>query len=288
MLARHAVLVKSPGATPSSSRMRLWQASGGATVASEWIRVSDARQCRWIEIDRVDKRNALAVAMLEALIDAYTNVPAGTRLICLAAAGDQTFCAGADVGELRASPAAAHQQEHGLNALAAAIEAAPAPTACLTFGKVLGGALLLPCLSDVVLARADTLFKLTEIEFGAYPAPVHAALAPRIPAQLLYQMAISGRGLDATGAASLGLVTEVLPVDNFAAAARDRTAWYARRGGALRLGRKVRGLGFAGSALERIALVEDDFATLFQSDEVRELLAERFPAKPATVSTSGS
>lgn len=256
-------------------------------MSNEFIRVEDRPEARRIVIDRAAKRNALTSDMMQALVDAIAGTPAAQRMLILSAARDQVFCSGADIGELRSGEAAMERQEHGLNELAAALENAPVPTVCVVHGKVLGGAMLLPGLSDIVIARADTVFQLSEIEFGAYPGPVHAGLAPRLPAQTLYQLAVSGRALDAQTAATLGFVTEVLPAEGFGEAAQARSAWYARRAGGVRLGRLVRGLPLTGTLHERVAAVAAQSKAQIRSEEVRQLLAERFPAKPATAAGGG-
>ncbi len=70
---------------------------------------------------------------------------------------------------------------------------------------------------DVVLARAGAKIGQPEIRLGVFP-PVAAAYLPRIVGpQAALDLILSGRTIRAEEARELGLVTRVLPPDDFAA-----------------------------------------------------------------------
>ena len=85
--------------------------------------------------------------------------------------------------------------------------------------------MLVVALCDLVIAADNLMLGLPEIRFNMYPVIVHAVLEEKISPALAFQLCATGRLLAATEARTLGLVTDVVPVAQFATAVADRVAF---------------------------------------------------------------
>lgn len=246
------------------------------------IRVADEGALRRITLDRPAKINALDTAMMEALAAALAApAPTGTRLVVLAGAGEKGFCAGADIAELGGGEPALIAQANGLQAIATAFDRSPLPVVTLLHGRSLGAGGLLACLSTLVIAAETAVVGFPEIHFGLYPMIVHGALLERVSAPLAFQLCASGRMLSAREARDLGIVTEVLPVEGFAAAAAARLDFYAARAEGLMLGRQAMAMAPDASAAVRIARLQPLLRQSYAQPIVREGIAALL--RPRTV-----
>jgi enoyl-CoA hydratase len=244
------------------------------TSTPQLVQVTDTRSVREVAMDRADKFNALSAAMMREIATAVAEAPvAGAKLVVIRGRGERAFCAGADIDELKAGGATLEAWERAFEQLAVGLEASAVPVVTVVYGRVLGGGIVIAGLSDIVVARADTSVGFTEMQFGIYPAMVHAALASRIAASTMFQLCAGARTLSVAEAQQIGLVTEILPTEDFAAASARRVAHYAERTEGLQLGRELRKAALTGNAHERLAAVAARAAEHFRSEPVRKMLA---------------
>ena len=236
------------------------------------VEVSDFASVREVMLARAAKYNALTTAMMREISDAVVGAAGSARLVVIRGQGDSVFCSGADLDEISAGDASLTAWEHAFQEMAVALESSAVPVVCCVFGRVLGGGAVLAGLSDVVIARADTVFSFPEMQFGIYPAMVHAALVPRIADTMMFQLCASARPFGAEEARQLGLVTEVLPEEGFAAATSARAAYFAQRTEALLVGRELRAGQLSPPVRERMSAVADRASQHFRSEQVRSLL----------------
>ncbi|MBC7138946.1 MAG: enoyl-CoA hydratase/isomerase family protein [Defluviimonas sp.] len=181
-----------------------------------------------ITIDRLAKSNALSSDMMEEIAGIVRGIGGapGEKALVIDAAGDRGFSAGADISELRAGREGLERQEEVILGLSEAIETCPALIVTVLHGYAKGGGTIFPCLSDIVIARADVSVSFPEIQFRMYPFLLHALLTRRIPHSLAWQLCATGRALGADEAFGLGLVTEVLPMEGFRERAEERVRHY--------------------------------------------------------------
>lgn len=197
----------------------------------------DGGSVRTLTLNRAHKANALTQSMLTALRTGFAQD--GPSVHVLRSASSRLFCAGADIAEFVAS--AAHLADHG-HALVAMIRQrafSPTPLVAIARGKASGAGALLLSLADVVIVADDLDFGCPEIRFGMYPVIVEAVLQSRVSPALAARLCL-GQPLDATEAHRVGLVTEVLPSQDFDALAAKRLAFYLERSGALTVARASR------------------------------------------------
>lgn len=244
-------------------------------MADERVRTSDAQGVRRVVLARPDKANALDAAMMTALAAAARGAAAaGCRLIVLQGDSPKGFCAGADIAEFARGEAELRAQEHALLDMIDALAATPLPLLALAHGRTLGAGGILTSLADVVLAADDLSFGFPEIRFNMYPVIVHAALMQKVPGPFAAQLCATGRLLDAREALAAGLVSEVLPGADFAAAAEERLRFYAERHAALEMARRARRVTVPDTALRaRLAELAPMMTENYRRPGVRETIA---------------
>ena len=234
-------------------------------AADGCVRVSDDDRIRRITLDRPGKANALTTPMMRAVAGAIASASRdGVRMIVLSGNGARGFCAGADLGELAGGPAQHRAQAEALLKLTASFADAPVPVVSLVHANCLGAGVMLACLSCVVIAAADAAIGFPEMQFGMFPAMVHAVLLERVAAPLAYQLCIGSGRLSAAEARQIGIVTDVLAAEQFAEKSRERCGFYADRLAALACARRADRREAVMPVVERVrrarALIEENLA----------------------------
>jgi cyclohexa-1,5-dienecarbonyl-CoA hydratase len=178
-----------------------------------FLRVRNEGGVARLSLDR-PPLNVLDLPMLEEMrraVSALSRDP-DVRVLVLTGEG-RAFCAGVDVADHTADRVDAMLD--ALHEVFQELLRCGAPVLAAVNGAALGGGceLLLAC--DVVLARAGAKIGQPEVRLGVFP-PVAAAYLPRIVGpQAALDLILSGRTILAEEARELGLVTRVLPPDEF-------------------------------------------------------------------------
>jgi enoyl-CoA hydratase/carnithine racemase len=195
-----------------------------------------------ITIDREDRRNALSWGVVRELRAAFARAKADddVRVVVLTGAGDQAFCAGADLSGMRdgAGFTDLHEGRGELAELFRDLFALGKPTIARVRGYALAGGFGLALACDLVVAADDAQFGTPEIELGLWPHMITVPLIRSMPPKRALELMLTGRRIDATEADRLGFVTRVVPVAELDAAVDELTAALASRSPlALRQGR---------------------------------------------------
>jgi enoyl-CoA hydratase/carnithine racemase len=171
---------------------------------------------QWITINRPERRNALneevVLVIAEGIRAAIAD--AGVRAIVLTGAGDQAFCAGAD---LKSGVAGAafdidySQQRHYVIDLFKLMEDCPLPIVARVNGYALAGGMGLLCACDMAVASTDARFGTPESRIGLFPMMILGYMHRIIPRRKLLEMCITGEQFDAAEALQMGLVNYVVP-----------------------------------------------------------------------------
>ena len=170
----------------------------------------------WITLNRAEKANALAVAMMEGATQAlkYAQADDGVRAVLLMGAGDRVFCAGADVREKPDNgDMAAHRKRRsaGLAALLEAIMDIRKPVVAVLNGTASGGGAMLALLSDARIAVDTAAISLPEIDLGM-PTFTGATIAEHVGGlALAVDLVQTGRRMPVAEALARGLVSRVVP-----------------------------------------------------------------------------
>lgn len=167
-----------------------------------------------VTLNRPKQLNAMSLAMENEMRRCFRELSADTslRAIVLTGAG-RAFCAGVDLKELAADPAAKDQRIwHGPDSFAGIARACPHPIICAVNGFAVTGGLELALIGDIVLASNEAQFADTHARVGITPAWGLTQILPRlIGVNRAKQMSLTGEYIHADQAAEWGMVNEVVP-----------------------------------------------------------------------------
>ena len=175
-----------------------------------------------ITLNRPLARNALDMAMAEALAQAARRASAeGARLVLLRAEGP-VFGAGADLKERQGmgDDAVRARRVKGFAAYAA-IEALPMPSIAVVEGPAVGSGVEMAAACDIILATPAASFRTPEALWGTVGATqrLPRVLGKRLAKDLMF----TGRVLSAEEALAHGLVARLVPAEGLEAALAEMT-----------------------------------------------------------------
>jgi enoyl-CoA hydratase/carnithine racemase len=183
---------------------------------AELVLVERRGAVQWITINRPERRNAINEAVIAAIgrgiADATADATA--RAIVLTGAGDQAFCAGADLKpnvEGAAFDVDFSRPRHYVIDLFKQIEECTVPIVARVNGHALAGGLGLLCACDMAIAADDVRFGTPEVRIGVFPMMILSYMLRIIPRRKLMEMCITAEQFGAVEALELGLVNYVVP-----------------------------------------------------------------------------
>jgi methylglutaconyl-CoA hydratase len=193
------------------------------------VLISVAAGVAQITLNRPEKRNALDRATIAALSSELRRCAgdAAVRVVQITGAG-QAFCAGADLSEMQAqadaSEAANLQDAEQLAAVLAILDSMPKPTLARVNGDGYGGALGLMGACDIVVAAESARFAFTEVRLGIIPAVISPFVLGKIGESAARRYFLTAETLTAATLKELGLVHDVVAVDQLDASCATITA----------------------------------------------------------------
>ena len=229
-----------------------------------------------LTLDRVERRNAMSLAMLDEIEEAFAQAEeAEARVVVIRGAGGH-FCSGGDIADMQA--AAASRVDVGTDPIATMnrrfgtmlqlVDEAPFATVSVCEGAVMGGGFGLACVTDVTLAGSTARFRLPETSLGISPAQIAPFVVQRLGLSQARRLAVTGETLSADDALALGLAHQA-PADLDAALAALLTQMLRCEPGAVRATKQlVREVGShdLSADLDRAA---GDFARLARRPEAQ-------------------
>jgi enoyl-CoA hydratase/carnithine racemase len=174
-----------------------------------------------VTIDRPERRNAMSFAVMRGLRDAVARARSddAVRVIVLTGAGDKAFCAGADLGGIAETGAAAAHDGRGMLAdLFRDLWSLGKPTIARVRGYALAGGFGLALSCDFVVAADDASFGTPEIDVGLWPYMITVPLLRSMPPKRVLELMATGRKVDAAEAERIGFVNRVVPATQLDAA----------------------------------------------------------------------
>jgi enoyl-CoA hydratase/carnithine racemase len=189
--------------------------------------VADVRLCR------PEKRNAMDLAMFDALIAAGEALrgAASVRAVVLSGEGP-SFCAGLDVAALAGGESfVAAALDHRDGELASVVQHAvtiwgrlEVPVIAAVHGHALGGGLQLALAADIRLVAPDAKLSVLEIRWGLIPDMTGSQVLPALVGlDVAKELTFTGRTVTGEEARRLGLATRVSdhPYEDAHALARE-------------------------------------------------------------------
>ena len=181
-------------------------------------------------LNRPDVHNALDDQLIADLNDTLERIGADpmVRAVMLTGQGG-SFCAGGDLNWMRRTADYTYEQNladaQGLARLLYTLNTLPRPTLALVNGPAYGGGVGLVACCDIAIAADTAKFSLSEVRLGLIPATISPYVVRKIGESNARRYFLTGEVFEGADAEKLGLVHEVVPVDELAGAA----AWFIKR-----------------------------------------------------------
>src|SRR5438270_7450364 len=225
-----------------------------------------------VTINRPERRNAMSWDVITGLRKAAADAKADedVRVVVLTGAGEQAFCAGADLTGMRgdAGFVETHDARGELARLFHDLWGLGKPTIARVRGYALAGGFGLALSCDFVVAADDAQFGTPEINVGLWPYMITVPLVRSMPPKKVLELMLTGRRVKADEAERIGFVNRVVAVDELDAAVDELAATLAAKSPAvLTLGRDAfyavcdlparEALGYLHTQLTLTTLTED-------------------------------
>ncbi len=183
----------------------------------------DERGVATVVLNRSEVNNAYDGSLVDGLFaaeDALTGA-AGLRAIVIKGSG-RHFQAGAGLywldSVLKSSPEENLRASRATAAAVQRLNLAPVPTVALVHGGCFGGGTGLIAACDVVIAADNAVFSISEARWGLTAAIIIPQLCDAIGVRQVRRYALTGERFGAAEARRIGLVHEVVPLAELAAA----------------------------------------------------------------------
>jgi enoyl-CoA hydratase len=167
-----------------------------------------------ITIDRPEKRNALNVAVMTELREAFARARTDDqiRVAVLTGAGDKAFSAGGDLGGFTAeqSKVEQHLLRGTLVDLFEDMTRLGKPIIARVNGHALAGGFGLMCACDLSISVDTAEFGMPEINTGLWPFIITAVVRHAMPERKALELMMTGERISATEAERLGVLNKVV------------------------------------------------------------------------------
>ena len=191
----------------------------------------DGRGVATIWLDRPEKRNAMSGGMIDELHAAAQalGADAEVRAVVLAGRGE-AFCAGADLGWMRAQAEAAPEmravEARRLAGMLRALNTLPKPLIGRLQGDAFGGGIGLASVCDAAVAARGVRMAFTETRLGLVPATIGPYVCARMGEAAARRVFMSGRRFGAEEAVALNLLSRAVPPEALDEAVAEETEPY--------------------------------------------------------------
>jgi enoyl-CoA hydratase/carnithine racemase len=179
---------------------------------TELVVVTDDGPVRTVRMNRPEKKNALTMAMYDAMAAAIESAAQNSALRCLLIAGSPTgFCAGNDIGDFLKIATTSGALGQPILRFLYALARCETPLVAAVQGNAvgIGTTLLMHC--DHVVAANDARFSTPFVGLGLVPEAASSLIAPRLMGQArAFSLLVMGRPLSADEAKAAGLVNTVV------------------------------------------------------------------------------
>src|ERR1044071_4168818 len=182
----------------------------------------DARGVATVTLNRPEVNNAYDAGLINGVLAAMDELGPKPNLRVVVLKGNgKHFQAGADLKWINGvRPKSAEENEVVSRATYEAVQrlnTLPIPTVALVQGGCFGGGTGVISACDVVIAADNAMFSITEVRWGLTAAIIIPQLADAIGVRQLRRYALTGERLDAQEPRRIGLVHQVVPLDELEA-----------------------------------------------------------------------
>lgn len=224
-----------------------------------------------LTINRPKALNALNSAVLDEINEAIDAIDLDTvRALILTGAGEKSFVAGADIGEM-STLTKAEGEAFGKkgNDVFRKIETLPIPVICAINGFALGGGCEISMACDIRICSENAVFGQPEVGLGITPGfGGTQRLARTVGIGMAKQLIFTGRNIKAPEALRIGLVNAVYPAEELMPAAKKMASIIAGNAPiAVRNCKKAINDGLQVGIDEAIVIEEKLFGDCFETED---------------------
>ena len=247
----------------------------------------DERGVARVTLNRPEVYNAYNGELIAALLKIYDAL-AGKSLRAVVIAGKgRNFQAGADINWLDAVRRSSPQENLRASRMTAEavqrLNLLPVPTVALVQGACFGGGTGIVSACDIVIAADNASFSIAEVKIGVAGTIIIPQLNDAIGLRQVRRYALTGERFDAQEARRIGLVHEIVPLNELEAAGERIVGHLLANGPEAIAQTKICALRSAWSHLDDAAFAAliESHAAKRQSDEAAEGFAAFLEKRPA-------
>ncbi|WP_053362429.1 enoyl-CoA hydratase-related protein [Bacillus sp. FJAT-27251] len=192
----------------------------------ENLLVEKGNQIGVIKICRPEVRNALDNQTVSEILSALEELENDREVgvIVFTGAGDKAFAAGADINQLKTRKAIEAFNKVSMSEVYRRIENSKKATIAAINGFALGGGCELAMSCDIRIASDNATFGLPELNLSVIPAAGGTQRLTRIIGKgRAMNMILTGEFIPASEAKAIGLVTDVVPLEQLMDAVHKKT-----------------------------------------------------------------
>ncbi len=169
-----------------------------------------------VSLNRPEQRNAFNPEMIAEITKVFKGLQKKSQLRMVVLSGEGvSFCAGADLQWMKSmvkySKAQNIKDAEKLFDMFQAIQNCTAPIVCKVQGHVMGGALGLVAVSDLVVSEEKTKFCFSEVKLGLAPAVISAFVKNKMSVSAMNRWMLTGEIFSAQDALAAGLIHAIQP-----------------------------------------------------------------------------
>jgi len=238
------------------------------------VKVEREAQLAIVSINRPDQHNAINAALLQGLVTIFSRLKEDETVhgILLTGAGE-SFCAGADIHEMRQmSVAEAAAFAEAGQRLMFAIERLGKPVLAAVNGHALGGGLDLALACDFIVAARSASFAAPEVQLGVIPGFGGTQRLSRLVGKAkAKELIFTGDRFGATEAYQIGLVNRLYDDHELQSKSLELLRQICSRGlVSLRLAKDIIDAGYDIDLATACLMERDAFAICFTTEDQKE------------------
>jgi enoyl-CoA hydratase/carnithine racemase len=219
----HAVDCDRPAAYPAAPRP-VAAGTRSASMSTPFQNIVFEREgpVGWITMNRPERRNALSLEHLQELLECLRSIGADRELgVAVLRAAGPAFSAGHDLSEMIGRDADFYRQLFGVcTQVMETIQSIPQPVIAEVQGIATAAGCQLVASCDLAVAAAEARFATPGVKIGLFCTTPMVALTRAIGPKKALQMLLTGDPISAAEALAAGLVNQVVPGSELAAATR--------------------------------------------------------------------
>src|SRR6202035_2091307 len=181
-----------------------------------------------LTLNRPEKRNAISFDLIDDLLRALEEVSKSDAIVLILTGAGKAFCSGLDLDNLKAllgrTPEQNLQDSRTMVQLFRSLYEFPQVTIAAVNGTAIAGGTGLALLCDFTLAVPEAKFGYTEVRIGFVPAIVSTFLLRQVSEKQARDLLLTGRLFGAEEALRIGLINEIVVLENLMTRARELAA----------------------------------------------------------------